>query len=290
MLWHLLCAALAPCLLLGAGSSVLAQAGDASATAEADRGGRFLLAEARERYELASNLYHQGRFDEAATEFQRAYELSGRAELLHNVYLCHRDAGRVREAAVALRGYLEGAETIHARELMESRLRALELQLEQMPPETEAEAAPEAQPPQPETPPADEAPPPPDLSGESNPGPHPEAPSQALPWALTIGGAVIALAGVGLAVAAGSLHGELSDACDPSGACPSNRAADIDRLEALSLGADVTLLVGIATASVGLALLVLGGDADAPAQDEGRASLALGCLPGGCALALRGAF
>src|SRR6185369_8430840 len=61
----------------------------------------------------------EGRFRDSATEFQAAYDLSHRSQLLYNVYLAWRDAGDVPASTEALRRYLpetpdDGTETRHA--------------------------------------------------------------------------------------------------------------------------------------------------------------------------------
>jgi tetratricopeptide (TPR) repeat protein len=61
---------------------------------------------ARNHFRVGRSLYDAGRFAEAAVEFQAAYDLSQRADLLYNVYLAHRDAQNEAAALTALRDYL----------------------------------------------------------------------------------------------------------------------------------------------------------------------------------------
>ncbi len=84
--------------------------------------------EAQALYELATVHYRDGRFEEAASEYQRAFEISGRGELLYNTYLSWREAGRSVEAATALRGYLASDAEIdpEQRHHLERRLEALD--------------------------------------------------------------------------------------------------------------------------------------------------------------------
>ncbi len=84
---------------------------------------------AREAFQVAVSLYGAGRYLEAAREFQRSYELSHEAGLLRNLYLALRDAGDVRGARTALRGYLEAGApdtTDDDRRLLQHRLEALD--------------------------------------------------------------------------------------------------------------------------------------------------------------------
>jgi tetratricopeptide (TPR) repeat protein len=62
--------------------------------------------QARSHFRLGKELYDQGKFADAAKEFEVAYGLSGRSSLLYNVYLAYRDAQDTANAARALDGYL----------------------------------------------------------------------------------------------------------------------------------------------------------------------------------------
>lgn len=62
---------------------------------------------ARRHFRLGQAHYENGEFAEAATEFDEAYRLSQRPQLLYNVYVAYRDAGDMPHAAHALRLYLE---------------------------------------------------------------------------------------------------------------------------------------------------------------------------------------
>lgn len=83
--------------------------------------------EARARFELGHAHYDAGRYREAAAEFERAYEVSRRPALLHNVYLAYRDAGDVARALGALDRYLAEDTDIDAasRQTLELRARAM---------------------------------------------------------------------------------------------------------------------------------------------------------------------
>ena len=92
-------------------------------------------AQARAHFRLGREYYGQGRFADAAKEFEVAYGLSGRASLLFNVYLAYRDAQDTPNAARALRGYLAALPDAPDREHLTARLAALEATMK------EAEAA-----------------------------------------------------------------------------------------------------------------------------------------------------
>ncbi len=86
---------------------------------------------ARGHFRLGREYYEQGRFAEAAKEFEVAYGLSGRGALLYNVYLAYRDAQDASNAARALRGYLAAVQDIPDREHLTARLAALEAEVAQ---------------------------------------------------------------------------------------------------------------------------------------------------------------
>ena len=81
--------------------------------------------QARGHFRLGRELYAQGRFAEAAKEFEVAYGLSGRGSLLYNVYLAYRDAQDTANAARALDGYLLANPEAPDHEHLRARLAAL---------------------------------------------------------------------------------------------------------------------------------------------------------------------
>jgi tetratricopeptide (TPR) repeat protein len=101
-------------------------------------------AKARGHFRLGREYYEQGRFADAAKEFEVAYGLSGRGSLLFNVYLAYRDAQDTKNAARALRGYLAAVPNATDRDHLTARLAALDAILaeeEQRAEAQEAEAA-----------------------------------------------------------------------------------------------------------------------------------------------------
>lgn len=81
--------------------------------------------QARSHFRLGKQLYDQGKFADAAKEFEVAYGLSGRSSLLYNVYLAYRDAQDTANAARALDGYLTANPDAPDREHLSARLAAL---------------------------------------------------------------------------------------------------------------------------------------------------------------------
>jgi tetratricopeptide (TPR) repeat protein len=99
-------------------------------------------AQARAHFRLGRQAYEEGRFADAAQEFEIAYGLSGRGALLYNVYLAYRDAQDSPNAARALRGYLAAVPDAPDHDHLQARLVALEATVSA---DQEAEAARTAQ-------------------------------------------------------------------------------------------------------------------------------------------------
>lgn len=84
---------------------------------------------ARMRYEAAVAKYNAGLFEEAAHEFEAAYAISHRDELLYNIYLAWRDAGHLERAVAALRFYLPTLTDPATRTRLQATLEATERRL-----------------------------------------------------------------------------------------------------------------------------------------------------------------
>lgn len=236
-------------------------------------------AEARMRFQLGSQLYERGRFEEASAEFRRAYDLSGRPSLLYNVYLAERDAGNVAAAAEALRRYLDEEEAPENRALLESRLQSLE-ELAAREHSDPQQATPDAPTPDPE-PAAETAAPEPQQPPADEPAEESARPSLVAPLLLVGGGAAILAAAGGLGLANRTLYNDLQDRCLGGTLCTPSQSGDIDALGRRNLTADVLLGLGGAVVLGGLVWLVL--RAIHPETDVASA-----CGPRGCQL--RGRF
>lgn len=97
---------------------------------------------ARAHFTVGRAMYEAGRFTEAANEFQQAYDLSRRPQLLYNLYIAYRDSSQLVRARDALRAYLAEVAEIPNRLHLVSRLEALEAQIAE---EERARAAAEAE-------------------------------------------------------------------------------------------------------------------------------------------------
>jgi tetratricopeptide (TPR) repeat protein len=260
------------------------EAGDAHQP-DQEQVGALLDEEARTRFRLGSTLYRQGRFDDAAREFRAAYEVSHRPELLYNLYLVERDAGNTREAAEALRTYLNDAADVPDRGLMEGRLAALDRQLANAAERATSDGG------------ADE--------GTSDVGtdagttdtheepmeaPPREPPSRALPIALMAGGGAVLAAGAVFAILAKGKYSDLNDGCDEIGFCGYDGAqGDIDALQRDGLLADLSFGIGGAAVAAGVLVWLLQGGGDTE-RAEGTPRFTAGCGADGCGLGLEGSF
>ena len=233
---------------------------------------------ARRHFEAGRSLYDAGAFDRAAREFEEAYQLSGRAELQYNIYVAYRDAGDARQAATALRRYLEEMESPPDRVNLEARLRALEEQVAAL------DAAEEAsEPPQPEDTAA-----PPDVTASPEAASADEAGPSPLPWIVAGAGAAALVVATITGISALNAVGEIEDNCDGGTACPSDYdALEEDREDARTLVrvTDYLLLGGTVLLAAGLSWALF-------FSDEGRetAQVSAGCGADGCAATLKGSF
>lgn len=261
--------------------ALVAVLGQAPAAIAQDASREDIPPEARQRFDLATTMYSQGRFVEAAEEFERVYALTSHADVLHNIYVAYRDAGDKRKAADALRRYLEAAEEISDRPVMEARLATLEREI------AEEDARAEEEPEVSETPdpepvePVGPAPPPTTPASDGGPS--------LLPPALVLGGG-LALVGVGivLGLGAASDYEDLESDCGPALICSSDRQDDVDSLGTRALLADVAWISGAVIAGVGAAWLTVSllGGSDAPAT----ARMSPSCSGAFCGATVEGTF
>jgi len=238
---------------------------------------------AREHFLAGRALYDSGRFDEAAEEFEQAYGLSDRPELLYNLYIAHRDAGNVRRAAESLRSYLTEVEAPPDRISLEARLENLEAQVEQLDAAEEARREQQQREDRREQRRRERQREPADAGG---PG--------VLPWIVAgVGGAVLVAGGVTGVLALGAA-GEIDDECGGEG-CPrmpryGEYDEDLDSAGTLVQVTDYLLLGGgvLVAAGVGWALLAGGAESHDPPEQPAAASAA--CASDGCAASVRVSF
>ncbi len=213
-------------LRVGVALAFLLCAHSAAAQERAQSTGESLDREARALFDAGSTAFEDARYEDALGYFRRAYELSGRAELLYNVGITADRLRRDAEALEAFEGFLARVEAHPKRREVEVRIRAIhEARADaQAPPPNDAapEASPEAAP----------------AAAPPGPPPSPREPTATAPMASApaafapgdsgdssgpslVGPAVLGAAGLaGLTVAVVGIAG--SGGCldeDASGAC-----------------------------------------------------------------------
>ncbi len=233
---------------------------------------------AREHFQIAQRYYDEGRFVEAARQFEEAYELSGRSELQYNAYIAYREAHQRRRAEAMLAAYLEQVPDAPDRVNLEARLvelrRAIQQEEEQAEQLTEAEQRADS-----ESRRAQE---------EARARREAEAAPEAWPWVILGVGGAAAVAGAvvgGLALAEVSA---LQSACMDE-VCQPSVNLDGRRTDArtMALVGDFLLFGGGAVALTGLILGVTFGLGSDP--DEVPA-VSAACDPRGCYATIGGTF
>lgn len=263
-------------LALGLAWAAVPSAQVASAQADGEQ-------DARHHFRLGSAHHESGHFEEAADEFEESYRLSHRPELLHNIYVAHRDAGNAAQAANALERYLAAMPDLENRAMLERRLVGLRRMAAagQTSSETNAETAASQEAASSESPSSSE---------------HDTASveiDEAAGGGLSPVGFIVA--GIGAAALIGgaitgalamSAESELESNC-PDGACPPgyDYMGPAGSGRTLALTTDILIPVGVAAVAAGVVLiLVLDGGGD-----EGT-SAGAACTADGCMGVLRGTF
>jgi len=225
----------------------LAQAAESPASgaaaaqeAEQEQAVSLMDEEARQHFQIGKSLYDAGRFPEAATEFERAYQKSGRPQLLYNLYVANRDASNWGPAVAALRDYLEKVPDAPDRINLRARLKSMEDAAARDAEQASKAAEDERQ-----------------RQTDAAPATRTEKVRSIVPLVLMgTGGALVIGSGITGFLTKGKTD-DLDAACDGN-ACPAAQNDNIDSAKTLALTTDVLLGVGIVTAGVGAVLFFTG--------------------------------
>jgi tetratricopeptide (TPR) repeat protein len=239
-----------------------AQADEQSATMSA------LDTEARQHFEFGRTFYDSGRFQQAAEEFEAAYKLSNRPQLLYNVYVAKRDAGELPKAIEALRAYLDKVPDAPDRVNLKARLESLEAQ-QQRQDAQEARIA-EAQ-----------------AAQQKQPAPQRtriERKRSVVPYVLLGTGGALLLGSVATGVIALKGAKDLDDRCGGNN-CPSTEEDKVNSTKTLAITTDVLWAVGGAAAVTGMVLFLTGA-----LDSEREVPIAFGITPTSVSTHLRGRF
>jgi len=227
---------------------------------------------ARELFQKGDKDYAEGRYDEAYKEFQEAYDLSGRAQLLFNISNALERLGRYQEAAEALEKYLSSGK-VKDKDVVHKRIVNLKKRVDEKKAEDEAaekkrqeEAAAAAAKPEPVVPPP--------------PPPPPPKPFPILPVAL-LGAGGVALVGAGIfGVLTLGARSDADAGCkDGAGGrlCTADGQSASDRDGTFSLVTDIALVSGVVLGSVGAYFLfVKKGESSVGVKAAGRGAAIVG--------------
>ncbi len=243
---------------------------------------------AREYFLAGRNLYALGRFSEAAGQFQQAYDLSHRKQLLYNLYVAYRDAGDREHAASSLHAYLDQMDASELdpteRHNLEARLHALDEGLAQdraAREEAERAAAEATRRDEEERARQERA----SGGGGASGGASP------VPWIIAgVGGAALVV-GVVTGIVALDAKSTLDAACDSNHVCPDTvELTDAyDRGSSLATATDVLFIAGGIVAAAGLTwglIQLLGGGV----EESEPPPVAAWCGPSGCGATVGGTF
>lgn len=257
-------------LLFGATSAVAQEEEAEPSSAMEDR--------ARAYFMLGRSHYDAGEYAEAVEQFEAAYEIAPRVELLYNLYQSHQRLGQLEPAIDYLERYLEEGEIDDSeRPLLEARLAN---HREALAEERAAAAAEEERRRQ------EEAERQAELEAARQEAANASSPLRTAGWVVLgvglAGAAAFALFG---ALALGE-DADLAERCgrDAGSFCEED---DLDTLKLLTRTADLGGAVGIAGIATGVVLLLVGRPDEEP---EESARLEPVSLPGGAGLRLRGTF
>jgi tetratricopeptide (TPR) repeat protein len=264
-------------LHMGIAGEAHAQRSAAAASAPTDdQAGMGLMdEEARQHYQLGKNLYDGGRFADAAEEFEQAYKLASRPQLLYNLYVAYRDASNWPKAIESLRAYLDKVQDAPDRVNLRARLQSMEAAAAAQA-EQEAQAAKAAE----QARAADEARAAAEARAQSQSSQktRTEVEHSIVPVVLFGVGAAVAIGGGVTGVLALGTQSDLDAACGPDKQCPKGQSSNIDKLKTMALVTDILIPVGATMAAVG-AIMWLTGALD---SEHEVPAVAMGCGATGC--------
>jgi tetratricopeptide (TPR) repeat protein len=211
----------------------------------------------RTHFEAGRSYYEQARYDDAAREFQEAFQLSGRAALLLNLSQSYERGLHFDQAIAELQHYLQMVPDAPDRKTLEERIHRLEdlrTRLQTQPQAAGGQAM--APQPAPGVAPAAGQPAAAEAAGPAAAEqPSHERSRLALPgWVLVGSGGAVLIGSLVTGLMADSKHSALSRDCNSSAGCTQS---DIDSGKTLSVVSTVLMFVGVVAAGVGATLLVL---------------------------------
>jgi hypothetical protein len=250
-----------PWFTVGLYSLVLTLAGTASAQSTADE-------LAHTHFQSGAAYLEQGDYDSSLREFQAAYDLSKRPEILINVATVNERLSHLEEAIAALDRYLAEDPNGENAETVKIRVENLRKRVAQK----KAEAAPPPAPPPPpvEVKPAPAAPapapkmPPPDVGGSKTPA-----------YILFAVGGGLAAGSIVTGILASNEHSKAKSSCSPN-------CSDSQLSTGRTLAVTSTVLTGAAVVATAIGAVIFFGGGSEPAE-PGKPTAFVGITPAGVA-------
>lgn len=234
---------------------------------------------ARSHFLAATSYLEQHRYAEAAAQFEEAFRLSGRIELLVNLSTCYERMNDMARAAESLEAYLGRAPADDPRRrTFEGRLAALQAAAARQAPEAARASAEESVVPREEP-----------AAIEVDTPPEPASPWLRVAFASSAGaGVALGVVAIATGIAANGKYAEVERACGGDLTCPieiEDEARAARRLARTSLG---TAVVGAGALAAGAILLFVELRRGRTSSDGGPIVLAPG--PGELGLSIRRSF
>jgi tetratricopeptide (TPR) repeat protein len=207
---------------------------------------------AKAHFAAGSAYYDQANYGDAVREFNEAYRLSHRSDLLYNISLCYERLSQYDNAIKALNQYLGERPDAPDKVKIQSRIENLnKLRDQQAQPKPTETTAP---PPRPA-----ETAPPPVPAPTAAAAPSVERPRR---WwvpgtAVAIVGAAVLGASLGTGLAANAKYNDLVNQCGTTKVCNPSLQNERDVGQALAISSDVLLGVGAAAVVTGAILLIV---------------------------------
>ena len=191
---------------------------------------------ARAHFMAGSAYYEQANYGDAVKEFNEAYRLSQRPDLLYNIALAYERLGKLDEAIDALGRYLKDKPDAQDRGIIQTRIENLEKRRDA------ARDAVEAQP----------APPPLVTAAPV----APKKPRHVASYVVGGIGVAALLASIGTGATALSIQSDVDSKCQHM-ICPSSERNQVAEGKALALSTDIMIGIGAAAVLVGVVLFVV---------------------------------
>jgi tetratricopeptide (TPR) repeat protein len=211
---------------------------------------------AKELFGKGDTAYSEGRYEEALSAFNEAYDLSGRPQLLFNISNAAERLGRYQEAVDALEKYLASGKA-KDKDVVQKRIANLRKRLDDQKAEQdriakEEEAKKQKEEEERKKREAEQA-------KQQPVAPPPEKPKPILPWILIGGGAAVFVTGGVFGVLTLGARSDAKSGCtdSPSGhLCNDTARSALDREKTFGIIADVGMLAGLVLGGVGAYFLI----------------------------------